>query len=805
MASIAGIKAGNAYVVIGAIDDTGKMLAKIGRNIKRWGASLTSLGTDVLFKGLMASFPVAGMLNWTADFDDKMKRVQARTGATDEEMNTLSKTARTVGRDIGFTAGQIASILDTLSQREFGLGDMQNMVRPIALLAKATGSGTEADTANAGRLMSQVLNSFNINAAESARVADILAVAANKSNFALDDLREAMSKVGPFAHQMGMSLEETVAIMAQMRNVEMEAETAGIAMRNILLNASDSKAVAKFNESLKSMGKEVIEFVDKAGNLKDPIQLLFEVFKILKTVGTAQRADLMGTLFGKRAAVPSMVAGASQKAFEDLMKQIENAAGEAERISKQMETGMGGAFRAIKTAVDSLAITIGKTLTPMIQGLRDAVVPLIDKLNAWVAANPRVAGSIVMVTAGVMAAGVAFIALGLSLKLVGAAITGFGLLLIGLKATVMAVVMTIATVGSILFTILGAIPPIIGFIITAITGIGSAIISMISGFATFMATLLSGASLPVILLVILNLFILIAGSAVILGAVAGKALRIVVDGVVALSQAIANAGKQIWHWLGDVWGRIKTAAKNAFAVLGAGLGAALQLAAVGKFQLAAETAMKAIKVAWLEVRNVMLDAWEEVRAKALTVMNHITAAIKTALSHIDEFILKLGIVIAVQEGQITPAQGMQMWQGVDLGAKMQRGLINAGRDVVPDADAKARRKAELDAARKEFEDQMKKIAPDLKDAKQIFDDLLKKLRPLGEDVPPGANPVQQAVGTGIKALDPLEKNTIEAAKAAYEAAVAGEMGGQEFEAQNAQNLADISTNTGFIKDNLQVA
>lgn len=803
MASVAGIKAGHAYVVIGAIDDTGKMLAKIGRGIRRWGNSLSSMGMDLLFKGMMASLPVAGMLKWTADFDDSMKRVQARTGATDREMNSLSETARTVGRDIGLTAREIAAIMDTLSQREFGLGDIQRMTRPIAVLAKATGTGKEEDTANATRLMSQTLNAFNIDTKDSAKVADILAVAANKSNFALDDLREAMSKVGPMAHQMGMGLEETVAIMAQMRNVEIEAETAGIAMRNILLNASDAKATAQFNAGLEALGKSAVKFTDDAGNLRNESELLFEVFKSISDLGTAQRVDLLSKLFGKRAAVPAIVAAASQKSFEELMKAIQNSAGEAERISKDMEKGIGGAFRAIKTASESVALTIGATLDPLIQSLRRNVVELLGKLEDWVKVNPRVAGTIAVIVAGVGILGGSLIALGLTMKIVGVAVSGLGILLIGLKAAVVLAAAVMTTAFTVFSTVIMTVPAVVGFLATSLMGLASMIWSAISAFATFMATLMAGASLPATLVVLVNILILGALAFAAIGAVGGKVLGALYNAAVALGAAIADAGKQIWAWLGTVWERVKGAAINAFSVIGVGLGSAFQLAAVGKFQLAAETALKSLKVGWLEIRNVMLDVWDEVKSKALTVFNQIEAKINKLMLDVQAFFGRLGAAIAVQEGRLTPEQGKAAFEAINFAQNFGKRMIGEGIEVKPDQEAKKKRQADLDAARKEFQDQMKKIAPDLKDPLKIFDDLKDKLRGLGENPPMGQN-VVQAPGTDLKALDALEKGTIEAAKAAYEASVAGEIGADDQKAI-VNGINQVADNTAGILENLQVA
>lgn len=805
MPSLAGIKAGNAYVVIGAIDDTGKMLTKIGRNIRRWGQSLTNIGTDILFKGILAAMPIAASMKWATDFDDAMKRVQARTGATNEEMNTLKQTAMDAGKDIGVSAQQIAEVMDTLSQREMGIGDINKMSRPIALLAKATGKGEPGDMENASRLMMQTLTSFGMGSEKAADIADLLTVAANKSNFALDDLREAMSKVGPMAHQMGMSVEETIAIMGMMRNAEIDAESAGVAMRNILLNASDSKEVEKFNQSLIALGDSAIEFTDKMGNLKEPSQLLFEIFSKLKKFGTATRTDLIGKLFGKRAATPAVIAGSSPEKFDEFMKSMKNRGGEAERVAREMESGLGGAFRAIANSIKELAIVLGKTLEPMLKSIRAILTPLFAKLLDWIKLNPRVAGSVVMVAASIMTLGVALIGLGLTLRVVGAGLMGFGILLTALKVTLTVVMVAFSLLGAVIMTIPPILGMVMGFISTfiglwfSLTQVVFGVITAIIDFVLALAGVSVAGPIVAIFAGLLTAVIVLAAGLVFLI----TTLRMIRDVGGAAITALINGAQQLKQWFSKVWVEIAQAAVNAFGVIAESVPMALKLAAVGKFQLAFEIMMAALKVSWLEMKDVAMTVWDDIASFAMTAFNKINAAIQKSIVTLEAFVARWQIMQDLDQGKITKEQAKMAFAGINLAERMQKAGLDANVKVNPDAEAKAKRRGEIHDAITEWIKKKQEVAPHLKDIPDIMANLKDKLKGMLEGPGAGMKVPPAGADAMLKPLEHLERGTIEAAKAAYEASVNGDLG--NIQQQQLNELGQIASNTEQLLTNLQIA
>lgn len=800
MPSIAGIKAGDAYVTIGALDDTGKMLSKIGRRIKMWGASLTGLGTDILFKGALAAVPGVAMLRWATDFDDMMKRVQARTGATDAQMNTLRKTAMEAGLDIGFTARDIGKIFDTLSQNKFDIGDIEQMARPIALLTKATGGGGEKDTEQATRLMAQTLNSFQLGSDSAQMVADLMAVAANKSSFALDDLTEAMAKVGPMAKAMGVGIVETVGVMAMMRNVEIEAETAGVSMRNIFLNASDDKNVKKFNDKLEALGQTVIKFTDDAGNLKHPAQLLFEVFNKVKGLGTAQRANLLGELFGKRAAVPAIAAGMSQEAFDEFMKALKNAAGEATRVSLEMEMGLGGAFRAIRNGVEQIAIVFGETLKPMMGSIREIIVSLTQRIKAWIELNPRLAAGVMLVAASVMTTGAALIVFGTTMKIVGFAIGSLGFTLTALQAALTVTVGVIGFAVSAIIGIIGIIPAAFGVAVTLMTGLASLLGSIFYGIGAVLAAALTAgtATISAPLLATIAAVMGVAAAAVI----AYYGIKAIVDvGVSGFTSMIRLIG-QVADKLQWAFQAIAARGLAVWEILREGMGAAFKLAAVGKFQLAWEVATASLKVSFLELKDSVILIFQNIANSFRTMLDEMM---------VDWGMSMIEMVRSIPENNATHVMRAAMEEGglALTGGTNDRELAllrkEAARADTKEANNRAflARDKEIQAARKAFKEKMNEVVPDLQDADKVFDDLKDRMKKAMAGFGGEGAGVKALADEHIPALTEMQAGTLEAAKSAYEASTADEFGNIQGQMLGVQQ--QIAENTGRLVDNLGIA
>lgn len=476
MASAGGIKAGKAFVEIEALDKTAAVLKTVHRRMQSFASGMSNLGRGMLQKGLAALMPAGLSLKVFANFDDALRKVEARSSGTAGEMKALRDQAKELGRTTSFTAAQIGELQAKLAQKGFSRAQLFQMTPAVQDLARGAGEGNEEDATLAADLVSGTLRAFQLDADQSGRVADVMTAAVNNSNFTLQTLIDSMKYASPVAKQFGLSLEETVATVAQMTNVNLDASTAGTSFRNMLLKLSDAGNRTKFLERLRKETGQTVEMLDSAGNLKKLPEILFAVGEATKGISNAKRADLFNQLFGMRVITGAMVLGEGENPFGDLLQTLEQSQGTARKTAKEMDAGLGGSFRILWSAVEGVAISLGEALAPEVSRMAQLVSDFLPNVAQWIDDHRNL---IVTITTGIAAfvgAGAALFGLGLAVKALAIGIGG------------------LQVVTSVLHVVFAALLSPVGLVAAAIVGLGALLYqfsgsfrSIVNGIAGFAA------------------------------------------------------------------------------------------------------------------------------------------------------------------------------------------------------------------------------------------------------------------------------------------------------------------------------
>lgn len=482
-ASAGGIKAGKAWVAIEAVDRTAFVLRRISQRFRTFGREMADLGRSVLTKSLLALTPAFLSSRLFAGFDDSMRKVEARSAGTASELGTLREQAKELGRTTAFTARQIAELQAKLAQKGFNRSQLVRMTDAVTFLARSGGDGMDLmeDAILASDLVSGTLRAFQMEAEQAGHVADVFTFAVNNSNFDLQSLIDTMKYASPIARQYGLSLEDTVSTVALLRDVNLDASTAGTAFRNMLLELSDAAGREKFNAALKKMTGNTINMVDAAGNLRRLPDILFEIGEATKSLGTAERGNLLTQLFGKRAITAAMVAGGGKNPFSDFRKRMEDIDGIAKKTSDTMEAGLGGSFRMALSAIEGTAIALGEAIEGPFKAFVGVLTKIAGAMTSWIETNPDVVASITGVLIATAATGAVLITAGLAVKFLAFALGGLALVakLVGVAfavltspITLVVAAITAAGVAFFRFTESGR---------SALSGISTALTGFLSG------------------------------------------------------------------------------------------------------------------------------------------------------------------------------------------------------------------------------------------------------------------------------------------------------------------------------------
>ncbi len=407
-----GIKAGRAYVELNA--DRSKLVAGLKlaqRDLSNFSRSVTAMGQSLLKTSAILATPMAISTKLFADFDDQMRIVKAVTGSTGKEFEALVEKAKTLGATTSFTAKQAASGMVELGRAGFTAKEILNSIAGVMDLSRAT----TTELAEATNIAASTLRSFNLEADQMGRVADVLTATANNSAQTLTDLGEAMKYSAPVAAEFGMTLEDTAKSLGALANFAIRGSMAGNTLKNIMLRM----ASPSIRKEIEGQGVAV---TDASGRFRNLADIMRDLGTATQKLPQAEKLDLFNKLFGLRAVTGG--AKLTSTVFENLSQAIDKSAGTAERTAKEMDSGIGGSFRRIMSAAEGVAIAIGTALAKPISTVTDLLTTLLGRIKEWVDNNRALIVTMGVIVVGIGLIGGALLTLGLATKVIAVGLGG---------------------------------------------------------------------------------------------------------------------------------------------------------------------------------------------------------------------------------------------------------------------------------------------------------------------------------------------------------------------------------------------
>ncbi|EGQ4133030.1 phage tail tape measure protein [Staphylococcus pseudintermedius] len=398
-------------------------MGKLGAKLSSWGPKLQEIGRNMQSIGrsmsLYVTAPVvAGFgaaVKKSIDFDDSMRKVKATSGATSGEFQQLRDKALEMGAKTKFSASQSAEALNYMALAGWDTKEMMTGIDGVMQLAAASGE----DLGSVSDIVTDSLTAFGLKAKDSGHFADVLAQASSKANTDVRGLGEAFKYAAPVAGALGYTVEDTSIAIGLMSNAGIKGEKAGTALRTMFSN------LAKPTKAMKNQMDELgISITDSQGNMLPMRDVMDQLRGKFKGLSKDQQASAAATIFGKEAMSGALaVINASDEDYKKLTKSIDNSAGASKRMADEMEGGIGGSIRRMKSAIESLAISIGDVLAPYIKRLAEWVANAATKLNEMPKGTQKVVVGLGLVASAI---GPLLVTLGVMVSTIGASFKVLG-------------------------------------------------------------------------------------------------------------------------------------------------------------------------------------------------------------------------------------------------------------------------------------------------------------------------------------------------------------------------------------------
>ncbi|WP_440863354.1 phage tail tape measure protein [Symbiopectobacterium purcellii] len=331
-------------------------------------------------------------------FDEEMSRVQAltRLDKNDRQLSALRAQAKKLGAETAFTTRDAASGQAFLAMSGFTPQAIQAALPGVLNMALAGGMGL----GESADISSNILSQFRLDPKEMDRVSDVLTGAFTRTNTDLRNIGEAMKYAGTGLSNLGVSVEQTTAMIGVMANVGLRGSLAGTGLQTTFSRLAAPTGKAK--NALKELGVEV---ADTAGKMRPAEVVLTDLYKKISQYGDTDKLSFFKDIAGEEAAksFQALVMSAGKGELQKLLEELKNASGEAKKAAKVMADNLGGDLKELDSAWEGFRIQIAETIDGPLRQLSQGLSEVINRMMLWAKENPKLTQTLLIVGGSALA------------------------------------------------------------------------------------------------------------------------------------------------------------------------------------------------------------------------------------------------------------------------------------------------------------------------------------------------------------------------------------------------------------------
>ncbi len=355
--------------------------AKVGGAFSGLGSMATKAG--LLMAPIGAAFAFGE--RYAMQFEKAMSGVKAVAGATAGEMAQLTLAAKKFGAKSTFDPVEVAGAMEELARAGFSATETLSAVPGVLAAAAAEGM----PLAQAAEIIGATLRGMGLEADQSTRVADVLALASAKSNASIVDLGESMKYAAAQSKVMGIDLETTVGMLGLAADSGLKGSIGGSSFAAML-----TKLAKPSKEANKWLQANNIEMTKTASGGLDIIAVIKQINTAIEKEGDVmKKGALLAEVFGDRGkkAFGAIATGIQSGKIDTIVDDLQKAAGAAEKMASTRLEGVLGTLKQIGNAGKALVIEFfGGLVTKAGPGLKEIgtafgnIVNIVQDLQAGV-------------------------------------------------------------------------------------------------------------------------------------------------------------------------------------------------------------------------------------------------------------------------------------------------------------------------------------------------------------------------------------------------------------------------------------
>lgn len=295
-----------------------------------------------------------------------------------EQFDLLQAKALEIGSSTEFSATQAAAGMEFLGRAGFSTNEILKSTSDFLGLATVE----NLELARAADIGSNVMRQFGIDAQESGRVVDVLAKTATSANTDIVQLGEAFKYIGPTFKALGVSIEETAAVVGKLGDAGIQGSLAGRALGTSF--ARLAQPTKRMQEAIDGLPVGLEIFNKQTGQFVGVSSIIDQLGTNFETLNDKQRQAFIQTVFGAEAMQEiNILLDEGADSLRSYTSEIEAAGAQQGQFSQSIrETKLDtleGSVTLLNSALEGLQIAVGSAVTP---ALKEFNLILADGINA---------------------------------------------------------------------------------------------------------------------------------------------------------------------------------------------------------------------------------------------------------------------------------------------------------------------------------------------------------------------------------------------------------------------------------------
>lgn len=342
--------------------------------LKGLGSAMNSIGSQLSTK---VTLPIVGVgvaaTKMSADFNQAMSGVKAISGATGSEFEALREKALELGAATAFSSQEVAAGM--IEMAKAGWNSQQIIDGMSGVLDAAAASGESLATVST--IVADAITSFGLAAADSTRVADLMAQAANSGTIDIVDIGESMKYAAPLAKALGFSIEDVTTAIAAMSTAGIKGSQAGTSLRTMFSGmSSDIKFIGD------SVGGAIVHVRDYNGEMRSLKDILSDMRWVFSEMTQAEKVMNAENIAGKNGMSGLLsVMTMTEEEYNKLAATMYESQGAADETARTMQDNLSMAVEQLGGAFETLEIRIGDILTPVIRSFVEWLTGVVEKIG----------------------------------------------------------------------------------------------------------------------------------------------------------------------------------------------------------------------------------------------------------------------------------------------------------------------------------------------------------------------------------------------------------------------------------------